>query len=64
MAVNDFISLFYMPILWLAFNQFQDFGVGSYMQFNAFCSILFLVIAILLPILYLYMWWKKSSEYF
>jgi hypothetical protein len=62
MAINDFISLFYVPILWLAFNQFQDLGTGSYMIFNSFCSILFLILAILLPILYLYMWWKRESE--
>ncbi len=60
-VINDVLSLFYVPILWFALSQFKDL-VGSekttYMNVNAAFTVIFLIAAIVLPIVWFVAWIK------
>ena len=60
MALNDILSLFYVPITYFGFWQFHHlFGTGIY-GFNGFVTLVFVLSTILLPIIYLILWCKRT----
>lgn len=62
MVVNDIMSLFYVPITYFGFWQFRNlFGSGIY-AFNGVATLLFVLLAIAIPILWLVLWCKRTPQ--
>jgi hypothetical protein len=65
MAINDLFSLFYLPILWFAFNQMRDLsGNTSYLAGNAVATILLMIMALATPILLTLAWYRLGPKTF
>ena len=62
MVVNDVMGLFYVPVTYFGFWQFRHlFGSGIY-GFNGFATLLFVLLAIGTPILWMGIWCKRTSQ--
>jgi hypothetical protein len=62
MVVNDVLSLFYLPILYFGFLQLQTLiGPGIY-AFNAAATLIFIALAITLPIIWTTVWYRRTPE--
>ena len=61
MVVNDILSLFYVPVTYFGFWQFKHlFDYSGVYAFSGFAALLFVLLAIVLPVVWLVMWWKRS----
>lgn len=62
MIINDILSLFYLPITYFGFWQIRHlFGSGIY-GFNGFATLFFLISAIVVPIVWLGFWCKRTPD--
>jgi hypothetical protein len=63
MVINDILSIFYLPITYFGFFQmshlFDNPGIYS---FNGAIALIFVLIAIIVPIAWLVLWCKRSPE--
>jgi len=62
MVINDVLSLFYLPILFFSFMQLNNLNGGGIYSFNAFVTVIFLIAAILMPVIWLLLWIKRTPE--
>lgn len=60
--LNDIISVFYVPIVWFGFNQFQELFSEGYLGFNGFVCLIMVVFVLLYPFGLVYVWWKKDMS--
>lgn len=60
-VINDVFSIFYVPILWFGFSQFQTLFGSGYLGFNGFICLIFVLASISLPFLLFLVWWKKGE---
>jgi hypothetical protein len=60
MAINDVMSLFYMPIIWFGLTQFRNIsGYTDNLSITTpVFAIIFLVAAIVMPIVWVVLWKK------
>lgn len=61
MVINDVISLFYLPITYFGFFQISHLfeSSGIYIA-NGIMTILFLAVAIIIPIVWMILWCKRT----
>ena len=62
MVLNDVLSLFYVPLTYFAFLQLQHPFTDSVTPFNGVATLLFLLLAIALPIVWTFLWCKRTPE--
>jgi len=62
MVINDVLSLFFLPILFFSFMQLNNLNGGGIYSFNAFVTVIFLIAAILMPVIWLLLWIKRTPE--
>lgn len=63
MLINDILSFFYLPITYFGFWQFKHLfdGTGIY-AFNGISTLIFVLAAIIVPIVWLALWCKRTPE--
>lgn len=62
MMLNDWLGLFYVPITYFGFWQFRNMFSGGIYAFNGLSALLFVLLALTLPILWLGLWCKRTPE--
>lgn len=63
MVLNDAFSLFYLPLAYFAFMQLPNlFSSGGFYGLNAFLTLLLLLAAIIMPMVWVLLWWSRSRE--
>lgn len=58
--INDIFGIFYLPILWFSFYQFQKLFDKGYLGFNGFVCLVLVLAALALPFVWGAVWWKKE----
>ena len=62
MVINDMIGILYVPVTYFGFWQFKHlFGSGIY-AFNGFAALLFVLLAVTIPLLWLGLWFKRCPQ--
>lgn len=67
MSFNDVFGLFYVPIVWFALSQFKNLvgsSGGAFMSLNAALTVIFLIIVLVMPIIWLVMWIRYDPSRF
>lgn len=62
MILNDVLSVFYVPLLWFGFMQFQDLIFEGYLGFSSFLAIAMVIICVALPAIWLVIWIRNTPE--
>jgi hypothetical protein len=64
MVINDVLSVFYFPLFYFAFMQAPNLlsSTSAFFSLNAALTILLLVCALVMPIVWTVMWKVKSRD--
>jgi magnesium-transporting ATPase (P-type) len=62
MVYNDVLSLFYLPILYFAFMQMNNFFGDGFYAFNGFIALVFAILAIITPVIYNILWFRWTPQ--
>ena len=64
MVLHDVLSLFYLPLFYFAFSQFRTiFNEAGFYAANGFITVLFLLIGLVMPFVWIGLWAKKEPEW-
>ena len=63
MVINDVVSLFYLPITYFGFSQMNHlFDSPGIYSFNGAMALIFVVVAIVVPVVWVVLWCKRTPE--
>lgn len=63
MVINDIVSIFYLPITYFGFLQMTHlFDAPGIYSFNGVMALIFLMVAIIVPIAWIVLWCKRTPE--